>query len=657
MSLALRRLLYVLLAGSLGAPSACEEPTRTRLVDPALTDLRLVGLAPDVLLPGTVLVVSGESFVDDPWGTAQLRLRGTTTSDDGETSLDLELAAEFVDDTTMRATIDDAAFAALGGDGADFTGLADIRVTSAVDGKLYRTTPIDLALTLRTSLAPRIDSMPTAGVIFPNEPLAFVGSGLLLEGEGTTVAVVEGCFRTGGADPCAAVGPVEAPVVTADPFDRTRGIFAFAPEIAGIDPGNFEGSVRLRNTHAAGGVLDSPPVDLAYDMQAPIVYGASTDTASLGQYVTITGGGFVGAGDGDTLLGFAGAFVSDATGDSIEIDEVLLPEFVDGHTVRYVVSEDDALGQVIDVRYDAGTFMGTLTPRIAWESSEVEGDPSPIVFQLTPVRQIVYVNFLPAYVESLRAFGLRAVDQRIRERVLEVITRDYETIGLEVRAQPPTDWAYYAQVDIGGPDPNGLGLLGYDNTPGKDTENQRLYDRIGGVNAETQQDGYPGYGGVFIESLLGYSEHPNGLAIALSPEERFDALFDPFRPDVGGQPIVSADLSAFDVPMLGSGDDCPAPAGDRELQIACAMWALANMIGTTVSHEIGHSLGLADPYGPDFHDAGEEPDRLMDGDRPFAERAELGEGPSRFCAEEYLYLRAILPTTLDEDTTPRPGCR
>ena len=35
-----------------------------------------------------------------------------------------------------------------------------------------------------------------------------------------------------------------------------------------------------------------------------------------------------------------------------------------------------------------------------------------------------------------------------------------------------------AEVDIEGPDPNALGLLGYDNTPGKDVGNQRLFDRI-----------------------------------------------------------------------------------------------------------------------------------------------------------------------------------
>ncbi len=648
----LRPLLYACL---LLAP-ACEEPTRTRLVDPALTDLRIVAVAPDVLLPGTTLVVSGESFVDDPWGTSSLRLRGETKSDGGDADLDLELPADFVDDRTMTATIDESAFATLGGDGADVDGVADIRVTSAVDGKIYRTTPIDLALTLRSSLAPRIDSMAQDGVIFPNEPLSFVGSGLLLAGEGETLAVVEGCFRVGGEDPCAPVGPTEVPVVTADPFDRTHGTFAFSPEIAGITPGTFEGTVRLRNVHTGGDTVESPTLELAYDMQAPIVYGASTDTASLGQYVTITGGGFVGAGVGDTLLGFAGTYVSESTGDSVDIDEVLLPEFVDGHTVRYVVNEEDALGQLIDVRYDSGTFMGTLTPRIAWEDQEIVGDPSPIVFRLAPVRQIVYVHFLPAYVESLRAFGLRAVDQRIRDRVMQVIARDFETIGLELRTEPPTDWAHYAQVDIGGPDPNGIGLLGYDNTQGKDTENLRLYDRIGGVNALTQQDGYPGYGGVFVESLFGYSEHPNGLAEPLSPDATFDALFDPFRPDVGGEPIIGSDLNDVDVPMLGDGDGCPAASGDREQQIACAVWALGSMIGTTVSHEIGHSLGLADPYGPNFHDEGEEPDRLMDGDRPFVERAELGAGPSRFCDTEYAYLRAILPTPIDADPEPRPPC-
>ena len=68
------------------------------------------------------------------------------------------------------------------------------------------------------------------------------------------------------------------------------------------------------------------------------------------------------------------------------------------------------------------------------------------------------------------------------------------------------------------------------STPGKDTGNERLYDRIGGVNAATQEDGYPGYGGVFIESLFGFSEHPGEHAEAGNPnaDPSFDLIFDPF---------------------------------------------------------------------------------------------------------------------------------
>ena len=83
----------------------------------------------------------------------------------------------------------------------------------------------------------------------------------------------------------------------------------------------------------------------------------------------------------------------------------------------------------------------------------------------------------------------------------------YAGINVEFRTEPPLDFAQYAEVDIGGPDPNGLGLLGYDNTPGKDVGNSRLYDRIGGVNAATQGDGFPGYGGVFSDNFLGFSAH------------------------------------------------------------------------------------------------------------------------------------------------------
>ena len=76
-------------------------------------------------------------------------------------------------------------------------------------------------------------------------------------------------------------------------------------------------------------------------------------------------------------------------------------------------------------------------------------------------------------------------------------------------------------------------------------------------------------------------------------------------------------------------------------------------------HEIGHSLGLANPYAEGFHNAGDGENRLMDsgGDRPFFERAELeGQGPGVFCDDEYQYLREVLPTSDPPNEIERPGC-
>jgi hypothetical protein len=119
---------------------------------------------------------------------------------------------------------------------------------------------------------------------------------------------------------------------------------------------------------------------------------------------------------------------------------------------------------------------------------------------------------------------------------------------------------------------------------------------------------------------------------------------------------VASDLGGNFTP-LANGDGCPASG--RKDKIACAVFVLGNLIGGTLAHEIGHSLGLANPFMDGFHDNGDEPNRLMDsgGDRPFLERAELQNlGPGVFCDDEYKYLRDILPSTDPADTSERPTC-
>ena len=517
------------------------------------------------------------------------------------------------------------------------------RSNSPVDDTTHVSNAIDLQLLLRQSLTPSLAEVGTGEIIYVNDDIVVTGDGLLLGGdEGTTVARIEGCYTVQGDSTCVPVGPVDVPVAVSG-FDRKAGAFAFAPTIAGIRPGSFDGQVSLVNQPAAGGPVASAQVDVAYDVTEPAVFSLSPGSASLGQYVNIDGGGFVGGDQGGvTLIELDGQFTQTG-GDAVPVTLTLVPEWVEGGLVRYVLNEDDELGHAIDLRRVTGTFSGTVAPVVQYDADEVTGAATSFSFALAPVKQVVYLEFLPSYVESLRHFGLRALDQELRQRIAGIMQRDYRTINLEVRLERPTDFALYATVQLAGPDPNGLGLLGYDNTPGKDTGNKRLYDQIGGVNAVTQEDGSPGYGGVFVDSMFAFSKHPGGFARSVDGQatDAFDQIFDPFRSDRGGTPVTSVDLAGGPIPMLDSGDGCPSD-GSRRDQIACAVWVLGSLVGTTLSHEVGHSLGLANPFGEGYHDSGDEPNRLMDsgGDRPFSERAQLfGDGPGRFCDSEYDYLR------------------
>jgi hypothetical protein len=627
--------------------------------DDGLEGLALSSVRPAMVVPGSVLAIEGRSFVDRPWGVSRLRFEGTFTDAAGQRSIDVVAPARFVDFDHLEVDVGGELFTLFGSDEGDFAGAVTVEVENSADGRVYVTESLPMELAVRPWLDPRLDRVQTEGLVFVNDDLEVEGAGLLFGGgEGTTYAVLSGCFSLEGGGGCTPIDPIEIPVTPRSRFDRSRGAFAFSPRVAGIRPGTFTGSVRLRNAHASGELRESGADQVTYDLIEPIVFSVGPTAASLGQYVEVSCGGFVGGADGGvTLLSLVGTYTPTGAPSGVPVDLVLVPEFFAGRTVRYVVSEDDSLGEALDLRRDTGTFVGNLTPIIAYGADEVTGQAAPVTLSIAPVKQVIYLHFLPSYVESLRHFGLRGADALIRERVAEVVRRDYAGVNLEVRDEPPTDFALYSHVDIAGPDPNGLGLFGYDNTPGKDTGNQRLYDRIGGVNAQTQEDGFPGFGGVFIESLFAFSPNPGSFAQSVSgADPTFDAVFDPTRPDRGGERVRAVDL-AGGIPKLDNGDACPAT--DRGEQIACAVFVLGSLIGTTTSHEIGHSLGLANPYGDGFHNPTDGINRLMDGgaDRPFLERAELfGHGPAVFCDEEYDYLRVILPSDEPPPAVNRPGC-
>jgi hypothetical protein len=642
-------LLAALAALAAGCSSSGGDPGRD---DTGLDGLALTAVHPGTVVPGSLVVIEGSSFVGEPWGTSRLHLSGTF----GGSAAEIDLPATFIDFDRMEMAADADFFAAFGADQGDFEGSATIQVDSPVDGTMHESEPIQLSLSVRQTLTPALTGVATGTTIFVNDKIVLEATGLLLGGdEGETVASLTGCFTPAIGGDCVDVGSVEVPVETTG-YGRDDGTFAFSPTIAGIQPGSFAGTVLLINRHQAGAATQSEVVDVAYDVTEPALFSVSPTAVSLGQYVDIEGGGFVGPEDGGTFIELTGTFTPDGGG-PMDVTLTLVPEFVEGRLVRYVLNEDDTLGQSLDLRRITGTFSGEVVPIIQYEEDEVVGPPTAFSLGIAPVKQVVYLTFKPSYVESLRHFGLRAVDQQIRQRIIDVVTRDFRTVNLEVRLEEPTDFALYSVVELAGPDPNGIGLLGYDNSPGKDTGNKRLYDQIGGVNAVTQQDGSPGYGGVFIESLFAFSQHPGDHASEVDQADgQFDEVFDPFRPDQDGSPVTSADLSGGGPAALTESSSCPA--SDRDGQVACAIFVLGSTIGTTLSHEIGHSLGLANPFGEGFHNNSDEPNRMMDngGDRPFAERAEMGDGPGDFCVTEYEYLRDILPTADAEDPTARPTC-
>ncbi len=620
-------------------------------VDPGLEGLALAAVDPGVAIPGTTLVLDGDSFVDEPWGTTHLRLVGRA----GGADVDARLRAVFIDYDHMSAQVTVGFLDEVGGD-VDFVGDAIVEVVSAEDGETYASAPLPVALGFRRQLTPTVGQLQTGGVIFVNDPIAVLGDGFLLGGtEGSSVAVVTGCFRPDGGGACAPVPRVEVPLIPETAFSRQRASFAFVPQIAGIEPGSFVGSVVIENRPAEGAPTAAPGAAATYELVSSAIFRIQPAVASLGQYVFVEGGGFVGGEAGaSTLLRLIGTFTPTGASQGAPVDLLLVPEFVAGRTVRYVVSEDDALGQAIDLRTVTGTFAGTVTPQVRFGADEVIGDAASVTLGIAPVKQVVQFDFRPSYVESLRVFGLRAADQLVRARILEVLRAAYPAINIEFRQAAPDDFALYAYVELHGADPNGMGLFGYDNSPGKDVDNLRLYDRLGGVNALTQQDGYPGYGGVFIESLMGFSLHPASGEPLPGADVAFDEIFDHVRPD-RGTPVTGADLGGG----LPAVDGASCPGGDRATRVACAIRVMGSLIGTTVAHEIGHSLGLANPQGEGFHNTGDAPARLMDGgaDRPFLERAELGGQPAAmFCDEEYAYLRGILPSSEPADPSARPFC-
>ncbi len=596
-----------------------------------LPELAIEAVSPPVLLPNTRVAIRGRGFVVADIAELLVVFEGAI----GAEQVAFAVPPERVDDSLLEVVVAGPVAQALLRDSGRFAGRVTVMRTpriAAPPDQTSRTVDLGLARTLAPALATASPSGNDA--VSPMEIMTLQGDNLLLAGEGTTLVAFRGVMHTDAPPRATLIDGLEVPTEAADATRRTATL-ALTPDILGVVPGRFEGELVPVNAHADGTIVRGAPLPVTLRLAAPRIDAVTPEAASRGRWVRVTGRGFM-APDGllqaAMVLQLEGRFVA-ASGEVTEWvgpDALtLVPDaFVGNTSMSFVIRpEADEAGVLRGLGATPGRFSGTMTPLVFLGPDRARGVPFPFGLEIARPRQMVHLRALPGFDEALIEFGLLAEKEAVKARILEVCQRDYAGLAIAFSWEAPSDYAEYGIVEVAGRDPNGSGLFGLDNTAGKDVGNLRFDDVVGGFNADTQLGGYAAYGGVFPGEFMQLSvrsgTHPLG-----SP--RFDDLFGPVSPALGGRPAEPGEA-------IGG--------GARAWEIAEAVRVLGNLVGSTISHEVGHTLGLA-AFDGQFHNPGDNPGWLMDSGtyRSFAERAEIdGEGPSFFEPLSRAYLESILP--------------
>ncbi|MBK8172636.1 MAG: hypothetical protein IPK60_20175 [Sandaracinaceae bacterium] len=612
--------LCFVICAALGCAGGGPLPSEGGLAMPSLSSIE----APIPILPGSLVRAHGTlvGISDD------VRLVMRDESEGSEVTLWRNGGAI---DEELLFSLDSSGVAAFG------VGVRNVEAT-LFEGDRHSES-ISLTIEIETSLA--ISLLPLGdSTVHRNDAFLLRGNGFLGAGEGSVTIGFSGTY-TRARDAAVSSVNTRLPVAIADLVSRDRGFVVLSTALGGIEAGVFDGTVSLQSRLLEGQITSSDPRHVTLTFVDPEVFSFGSPTTSLGAYVRVLGAGFVGGAESSdevTTLRLSGTFTDERGTERTLSSTELVPEFVSGSEVRFPLDAVPEETTLISSLFGAarGTFEGTIVPVTVKGTVEVEGYAAPLSLTLGPVTQVVLLQFLPGYFDSLLRFGLAQASSQIASGLVERVSAIFADYAVDVRLEAPEDFPRtgYSIVDIGGPDPSGRGLFGYDNSPGKDVGNLRLYDALGGVNAEQQMDGSPGYGGVFVESVLFYSAHPNlpPIMVGAAPDSDplFDSVFDPVR-----------ERAATVEELRGIGNAA------RVEQVRAAVHAFSALIGETIAHELGHSFGLAQPYGSTttYHDPNDEPGCLMEfgTNRPFGERAELdGFETTHLCADAPDYLESIL---------------
>jgi len=618
---------------TLVAMSACEgTPEEGGALYPELT---VWGVEPTVVVPGSTLTIGAEGLV--PAAVASYRARFDGRVGGGGAPVGLEVAATLEGDALV-VVVPEALVASAAG--SSFEGALTItRDTDDPAGD--DTTTRSLSLQVRARLTPFAASLE-AGELRPGDRVRVRAGDLLLPGEGTTLVRLDGelALELGGRR---SIDALYVPVDPPEAATREEATFTLTPDLLGILPGALSGELRLVNVHRDGVETTSAPLVIGpVPLLRPELALVTPTRASRGQRITVEGRGLLPA---DGLLQTATIFLLEGVFEPRrQLSQLfegasaiaIYPDDIAGNTtatavLRTVIGPD---GRPSGLGAIAGRFVGRLTPLVLAGPDAVAGRPLPLTFEVLNPRQVVHIRFLPGFATALARFGLLAERRAIEARILEVLARDYAGINIGFTYETPTDYVEHSVVEVGGDDPNGTGLFGLDNTEGKDVGNLRFDDVIGGFNAATRAGNFAAYGGICVAELVNLSPTLGASELA-SP--RFDDIFGEVLPELGGTPAKVGESTRFD---------------PRGAAIVRAVRVLGNLIGSTITHEVGHSLGLTAIEGR-YHNEGDTPNAIMDAGqfRPFEERAEIdGQGPAVFEPFNRLYLESVLP--LDPEGSP-----
>jgi len=625
----------------------CCGPGNTSDLPSADAPFRLLSATPGSVVPGSRLVVRGEGFRS---GEAKITLQGTIVRDDGSTAfVDWSAPPSVQSATELWAFVGEDLLMATGGAG---TVQGKLGLEQVLDGKRFVAT-LALTLDVDRELVPVLNAFDPA-VIFFGDRVAVRGRGFLLGGdEGDMQLVATGTFVPEHGSPRQLA---EYPLAL-DVRSREGAVYVHTSELFGLKVGTFEGRLVARNVHRSGGSRDSAPLEGRVVVLRSDIAGVDPLAASRGQKIAVTGHGFlVDAEDGTaTSLRLRGRFVPEEGADQDIAMDLDLQVDDDPGSAVWVLRPQVVGEELVGPGAQPGVFTGTVAPVLANGREELVGEAWTGTLQVLPARQIVHLKFLPGFLEGLNLFGLRNLEYRVRARIMEVVQRDYEGFSVELRQEPPDDFAEWSTVEVTGFDPNGSDLFGLDNTCpnyagtgtcSKDTGNLILSDYVGGTSADQSAVGSFPYGGVFIASFLRFS--PNVCATMTGEglrefkkcrqstfpmrTDRFNSVFASFVPILDGTEATADEWAA----------------GPRSAAVTEAVRVLGTIAGNTITHELGHSLGLAQETGAvdDYHNAGDTPGWIMNpgGARPFEERAELdGRPPPTWAPGDAEYLLRVLP--------------